>query len=237
MKQLCLVVSFLLVYGVGISQNSFANISFDGPERYTPKSQLKTKSASEFRQMKEMIRAFPSRLDYRYDYMNELYNAEDWQRLTDEAISLVEFSYGNSHNWIWDKQFDAIGENSEAFLLSTIQDYILMLYVTDDPKQYPNINKICDVVLTHSPNHRDFLTYPAMTSAAVGDYDSALPYLHKAENAHREDGTVAFLLAENYQKLNNQNMALSYYKKALRYGSDREKLLAQREIEKITDTE
>ena len=89
MKHLCLVIGLLFVIGTINAQTSFANISFDGPERYTPKTKVKT--AAEFRAMKDRIRAFPSRLDYRYDYLNELSNSEDWNRLTDEVVALVSF--------------------------------------------------------------------------------------------------------------------------------------------------
>jgi len=237
MKHLCLIFAFCMAYTIGLSQNSFANISFDGPERYVPKDQRKLKTDTEFRAMKDQIRAFPSRLDYRYNYMYELSNSENWKRLSDEVIALVDFSYDNNHNWIWDNQIDAIGSDAEAFLLNTVQDYVFMLYNTDDESNYALIEQICNAVLADQPDHRDFLTYPAMTAAAVKDYDKALTYLHKAERVHREDGTLAFLMAENYQNLNNTNLALSYFKKALRYGNEREKLLAQREIDKLESTE
>jgi len=235
MKHLCLVVGIFLAIGTINAQNSFANISFDGPERYTPNKKAKT--AVEFRAMKDRIRAFPSRLDYRYDYLNELSRSKDWKRLTDEVVALVSFSYQTKHNWLWNNQFDAIGNDAESFLLSTVQDYVLMLYMTDNEINYEYINKISDAVLDDNPNHRDFLTYPAMTNAAVGNYDKALTYLHKAENLHREDGTVAILLADNYLKLNNTNLALSYYKKAVRYGSESEIIAAKKAIEVLEDTE
>ena len=235
MKHLCLVIGLLFVIGTINAQTSFANISFDGPERYTPKTKVKT--AAEFRAMKDRIRAFPSRLDYRYDYLNELSNSEDWNRLTDEVVALVSFSYDTQHRWIWNNQFDAIGDDAEAFLLSSVQDYVLMLYMTNDVANYNLINRISDAVLEDNPGHRDFLTYPAMTSAAVGNYEKALIYLHKAENLHREDGTVAILLGDNYMQLKNTNLALSYYKKAVRYGSESEVIAAKKAIEKIEDTE
>lgn len=236
MKQLLTTTILVLFYALSYAQDSFSNISFDGPKRYVPKVEGAVPTDVEFRRMKEEIRTFPSRLDYRYVYMDQLTKAKDWRRLTTEAIALIDYSYDTNHRWKWYKQYWPSSEEAEAFLLSTIQDYVLMLYLEGEPVHYHHIRSISKAVTKHRPDHVDFLTYPAMTYTDVKDYDNAIIHLKQAELVAPDDATVNFLLAEHFEQTGDRNMSISYYSRVLKFGDERSQNQAKQRIQKL-DTE
>jgi len=223
MKILLLTISLLFGLVSITAQNSFANI---------PDSKS-TVDAPVLKDLKNKTRAYPQRLDYRYDYLNALSLDKDWNQFTNEVIKLIGQSYKTNHAWLWNQEYDAIGGDPEAFVLNTIQDYVFMLYITDDVAQYDNIRAICDIALEHVPGHIDFMTYPAMTYDAAGDYLAGMEYLQKAEQAHPSNGMVALLIAENYEKQGKINSATAYYQKAIRYGEESDVKEAMAHIERL----
>ena len=223
MKLLILTIGLFLFIGTINAQNSFANIPESQPSELINTSALKD--------LKNKTRAYPQRLDFKYEFLNGLSLNKDWNQFTNEVIKLIDQSYETNHAWLWDQAYDAIGEDAEGFILNTIQDYVFILYITDDVAQHDNIRAICDLVLEHTPGHVDFMTYPAMTYDAAGDYVAGMHYLQKAEQAHPANGMVALLMAENYEKQGKVNTAKAYYQKAIRYGeeSDAKEALAHME--------
>lgn len=230
MKYLLLTAGVFFYISSAFSQTSFSNI--EEPTEDTSIHFERTDGV-DLKVFRNKVRSFPNRLDYRYEYINELSVANEWGKFTNEVISLVNNSYSTEHNWIWAAGESPIGEDPEGFVLNTVQDFIFMLYITDDPVQHDNIRAICDMVLEYNETHVDFLTYPAMTYDAIGNYEAALEYLEKAENLHPADAKVAILLAENATKLGKLNTAMVYYQKALRHGDERDVKEARVQLAKL----
>lgn len=233
MKHFIAICALVLVYSLTYGQDSFSNIKFDGPKRYVPKTEGAVPTADEFRRMKEEIRAFPKRLDFRYVYMDQLANAEDWRRFASEAMALINHSYSTKHRWKWHKQYWPSSEEAEEFVLSTIQDYVLMLYLKGEPIHYQYIRAISETVVKYRPKHVDFLTYPAMTYTDVEDYENAFIHLKSAVVAVPNDPTVNFLMGEHYEHIGDKKNSIHYFRKVVEWGDERSKMQAAERIEKL----
>ena len=219
MNQFFLSISLVVVFlGSAIAQIDYAEVAFQ--EENANYRITKPNSPSAVKSLKNKIRSYPDRLDYRYEYLNELSLHGEWNKFTNEVINLVEYSYRSNHNWAWSPGVDAIGDDAEGFLLNTIEDYVFMLYITGEPRQFDHLRSICDVVVEFKPDHVDFLTYPAMTYDALEDYEAGTTYLRKAEELHPNNALISMLIAENYEKRSMVNAALVYYRKALRHGEE-----------------
>lgn len=233
MKPFFLSISLVLLFiGSAVAQIDYAEVAFQDTNTNYQVSKINTPSA--VKSLKNKIRSYPNRLDYRYEYLNELSLQTEWNKFTNEVINLVEYSYKSNHNWAWSSGVDAIGEDAEGFLLNTIEDYVFMLYITGEPAQFDHLRSICEVVIEFKSDHVDFLTYPAMTYDALEDYEAGIAYLQKAEVLHPNNAMVSLLIAENYENRGMINAALAYYRNAVRHGKEDESKEAVGHIERLT---
>lgn len=232
MKSLFLFIGIITTfYSSAFGQIDYAEVAFQTTKDGIHLDRNGPFDVSRFR---NKVRAFPDRLDYRFEYLNELSLGTDWNKFTLEVINMIEYSYKFDHQWRWNPDHDDIPTEGEAFLLSTVQDYVFMLYVTGAPTQYDHLRSICDVVLEYNPRHIDFMTYPAMTYHAVKDYEAAQSYLLQAEVMHPNNAHVALLIAENYEKRGMVNAALVYYQKAMRFGGEDDIVEARTQIDRLS---
>jgi len=233
MKQIVFSTSLVLLFiGESIAQIDYTQAAFQEQNYIYTKS--KSNGSSAIKSLRNKVRSYPNRLDYRFEYLNELSLQTQWNRFTSEVINLVEFSYKSEHVWSWTPGHDAIGTDAEGFLLNTLEDYVFMLYITGEPAQFDHLRSICEVVLEYNPKHVDFLTYPAMTYDAMGDHEASIGYLKKAEVLNPNNAMVSLLIAENYEKRGMVNAALAYYRKALRHGEEEDVIEAAGHIERLT---
>ena len=158
----------------------------------------------------EGIKRFPNRLDMRFGKTYILGEANYLNQLTDETVSIVEYSSTNKNAWLWTNNKPV--DNPEKYMLDAIQDYVLKLYEAGD-HQADNMILIAESVAKYYPNHIQNLTNLGIAYLIKKDYGKALEYLNKAEKIAPADEVVMMNIALVYMELSNKSKAIEYYEK------------------------
>lgn len=185
-----------------------------------------------FAKIDEGIRLYPDRLDMRFGKIYVLGELENWKEFTGEIIKTIDYSAKNNNQWTW--TLNEKKENGEDFFLSSLQDYQVQLYNTEDDNLLKYMRDIANEVLKFYPNHVESLSNVALTYLIAGEYDKALPPLLHAEKIAPEDYIVLSNIAVAYRKKGNKEQAVEYYKKVQKFGDEDAKSYAKQQIQELS---
>ena len=179
----------------------------------------------------EGIALYPNRLDMRFGKIYVLGQVEEWQQFTDEIVKAVQYSKINKNQWTWtnnEKRTDG-----EDFFLSSLQDYQLDLYNTEDDDLLPNMQTIANEILKIYPKHIESLSNLAITYLLTGQYDKGIEALLKAEKINPKDCVVLSNIAHGYKLQGDKQNAVKYYEKVVKYGDEEDIQYAKQQIEEL----
>jgi len=179
----------------------------------------------------EGIALYPNRLDMRFGKIYVLGQLEDWRRFTDEIVKTIQYSKINNNQWTWtnnEKRSDG-----KEFFLSSLQDYQLDLYHTEDDALLPNMRTIANEILKIYPEHVESLSNLAITYLLTGQYDDGIKALLKAEEINPKDYIVLNNIANGYKLQGNKQNAIKYYEKVIKYGDKNAVRLAEQQIKEL----
>lgn len=185
-----------------------------------------------FAQIDKGIALYPNRLDMRFGKVFIYGKLKRWSLFTKEIIKSIEQSAQNNNNWTWTQNQKL--KDSKNFFLSTIQDYQLQLYNTEEDKLLNNMRNIAQKVLQYYPQHIPSFSNLAVTYLLTGEYDKAINILLKAEKIAPQDDVVLSNIAQGYKLKKDNAKAVVYYKKVLRFGDSDAKKYAREQIKKLT---
>ena len=182
-------------------------------------------------QINRGIALHPNRLDMRFGKIYILGETGDYKAFTNSIIEAIEYGNKINNQWLW-KEGKPLENESESFL-SSIQGYVGTLYNTEDDALLPYMRQISETVLKYQPKHVESLSNVALTYMIVQEYDKAIPYLLKAEEAAPRDIVVLNNLAETYKRKNDVKAAKAYFEKVIKYGNKEEARDAKVRLKKL----
>lgn len=184
-----------------------------------------------FDYIEQGISIYPNRLDMRFGKIYMLGQAENYPEFAKEIVKTIDYGSSINHAWLW-KEGKPL-DDAKNFFLSSLQDYIVTIYNTEDDKLLPLMRQISEAVLKYDPTHVESLSNVALTYLITGEYDKALPYLLKAEKVAPKDIVVLNNIAEAYKRKGDKVHAKAYYEKIILHGSAEEAEDAREKIKEL----
>ncbi|MDD2984213.1 MAG: tetratricopeptide repeat protein [Crocinitomicaceae bacterium] len=184
-----------------------------------------------FDKIDEGIRLYPNRLDMRFGKIYGLGVAEDWESFTNEIVKTIQYSAINKNEWTW--TFNEKREHGEELLLSSVQNYQLTLYETENDALLPFMRTIANEILKLYPKSIESLSNLSITYLLTDDFDKAIEVLLRAEKISPKDGIVLGNIAQGYKLKGDIGMAKKYYKKMLKLDDENSVAFAKKQLEKL----
>lgn len=177
------------------------------------------------------IEKYPTRLDMYFGKIYVLGKMEKWSELTNEIIKTIEVSQKINNQWTWTHNEPL--DDAENFFLSGLQEYFIQLFNTGEDSLAGNMRRISLKELEYYPNRIESLSNLAITWMLDNEYDKALESLLNAEKLNPEDYIVLGNIAHAYWlKEDNQN-AIKYYQKVIKYGDTSSQEFAKNRIAEL----
>jgi tetratricopeptide (TPR) repeat protein len=148
-----------------------------------------------------------------------------------EILQLIPFADSIDYEWTW--TYHEEKEDAKNFFLSSLQGYQMTLYNTNDDSLLYPMREIALEILKYNPNHVESLSTYALTYIILGEYEPGIEALLKAEELAPTDIIVLNNLAQAYKRNGDTALAIVYYEKILEIGDERDKKMAQSEIDKL----
>lgn len=177
------------------------------------------------------IDKFPNRLDIRFGKCHILQQIGDYDNFTKEIIKTIDYSQVNKNNWLWTENKKQ--ENGESSLLESIQSYLKQLYDTEDDNSLLNMIQIGEATLKIYKSNVEILSTTSVALLLTKNYDKAIEYLKQAENINPKDFIVLNNIAQGYKLKGDKANAIKYYELTEKYGDERAKLQARRNINEL----
>lgn len=177
------------------------------------------------------IEKHPNRLDMRFGKIYMFGQIEDYENFTKEIIKTIDYSATNKNKWTWadSKPLD----DPKEFMLSSIQNYQLQLYNTENDDLLDNMKRIAETVLKYYPDHIESLSNLSIVYMIQKQYDNALEPLLKAEKINPKDYIVLSNIAQAYKLKGDTKNAIKYYELTLKHGDEQAKKYAQGQIDEL----
>lgn len=180
----------------------------------------------------EGIKLYPNRLDMRFGKIYALGQVKDWMQFTSEIIKTIQYSKTNNNQWTWTNNEKRSG--GKDFFLSSIQNYQLNLYNTEDDSLLPYMREIANEILKIYPEHIESLSNLSITYLLTGEYEKGIEPLLKAEKINPKDIVVLGNIAHGYKLSGNKKKAIEYYEKVIQYADSKGSIdSAKEQIEKL----
>lgn len=179
------------------------------------------------------IEKHPNRLDMRFGKIYMFGQIEDYENFTKEIIKTIDYSAKNKNKWTWadDKPLD----DPKDFMLSSIQNYQLQLYNTENDDLLHNMKRIAETVLKYYPDHIESLSNLSIVYMLQKQYDKALEPLLKAEKLNLKDYIVLSNIAQAYKLKGDTKNAIKYYELTMKHGDEQAKKYAQGQIDELKE--
>jgi tetratricopeptide (TPR) repeat protein len=177
------------------------------------------------------IKKHPNRLDMRFGKIYMFGQLEDYEKFTNEIINTINYSNENKNKWTWadSKPLD----DPKEFMLSSIQNYQLQLYNTENDNLLDNMKRIAETVLKYYPDHVESLSNISIVFMLQKQYDKALEPLLKAEKINPKDYIVLSNIAQAYKLKGDNKNAIKYYELTTKHGDEQAKKYAQGQIDEL----
>jgi tetratricopeptide (TPR) repeat protein len=177
------------------------------------------------------IKKHPNRLDMRFGKIYMFGQIEDYENFTKEIITTIDYSAINKNKWAWadSKPLD----DPKLVLLSSIQDYQVQLYNTENDSLLDNMKRIAETVLKYYPDHIESLSNLSIVYMLKKQYDKALESLLKAEKLNPKDYIVLSNIAQAYILKSDTKNAIKYYELTIKHGDEQAKKYAKEQIKEL----
>jgi len=177
------------------------------------------------------IEKHPNRLDMRFGKIYMFGQIEDYENFTKEIIKTIDYSAINQNKWTWadSKPLD----DPKEFMLSSIQNYQIQLYNTENDDLLENMKRIAEAVLKYYPDHIESLSNLSIVFMLQKQYDKALEPLLKAEKLNPKDYIVLSNIAQAYKLKGDAKNAIKYYELTIKHGDEQAKKYAQGQIDEL----
>ncbi|MFC2130691.1 tetratricopeptide repeat protein [Bacteroidota bacterium] len=177
------------------------------------------------------IEKFPSRLDMRFGKIYVLGQNMKWEEFTQEIIKTINYSDKIKNEWSWtnNKPID----EPINFFLSSLQDYVMQIYNTEDDSLLSDMRLISEKILEFHPEHIESLTNISITYLLTGEIDKGLEALLKAEKINPKDFIVLNNIAHGYKLKGNKQKAIEYYEKTIEFGDEQAIIQAKQKIKEL----
>lgn len=174
------------------------------------------------------IKKYPNRLDMRFGKIYMFGQIEDYENFTTQIIETIDYSVVNKNKWTWadSKPLD----NPKEFMLSSIQNYQIQLYNTENDDLLDNMKRIAETVLKYYPDHIESLSNLSIAFMLQKHYDKALEPLLKAEKLNPKDYIVLSNIAQAYKLKGDTKNAIKYYELTIKHGDEQARKYAQEQI-------
>ncbi|MFL9842798.1 tetratricopeptide repeat protein [Flavobacterium rhizosphaerae] len=177
------------------------------------------------------IDKFPERLDMRFGEVYFLGKLEEYEKFTGSIIKTIDYSATIKNAWLWKGNQPL--DDAKAFMLGSVQDYVVQLYNTGQDALFDNIRRIAEAVLKHYPDHVESLSNLSIAYMMQNKTDKALEALLKAEKLAPEDTIVLGNIAHAYKLKKDKANAVKYYNLVKKYGDEDEKAFAEEKIKNL----
>ncbi len=181
----------------------------------------------------EGIKLFPNRLDMRFGKVYAYGEVKNWELFTSTIIETINLSAENKNNWLWTQNEKV--DQGEDVLLSSIQDYQIQLYNTEDDRLLSNMREIALAILKYYPRHIESLTNVGITYVLEGELIKSLEYFHQAEKINPKDYIVLSNIAYAYKEIKDEKKAIQYYEKVVKYGDEPSKKYAKEQLKLLQE--
>lgn len=177
------------------------------------------------------IEKHPNRLDMRFGKIYMFGQIEDYENFTKQIIKTIDYSAVNKNKWTWadSKPLD----DPKEFMLSSIQNYQIQLYNTENDNLLDNMKRIAETVLKYYPDHIESLSNLSIVFMLQKQYDKALEPLLKAEKLNPKDYIVLSNIAQAYKLKGDTKNAIKYYELTMKHGDEQAKKYAQGQIDEL----
>lgn len=177
------------------------------------------------------IKHHPNRLDMRFGKIYMFGEIEDYEKFTREIINTIIYSNENHNKWNWADNKPL--EDPKNFMLSSIQEYQVQLYNTEQEDLLNNMKRIAETVLKYYPDHIESLSNLSIVFMLQEQYDKAIEHLLRAEKLNPKDYIVLGNIAQAYKLKGDKNNAIKYYELTSKHGDKQAKKYSQEQIEPL----
>lgn len=177
------------------------------------------------------IKNHPNRLDMRFGKIYIYSQIEDYEKFTADIIKTIDYSNENKNKWIWSDSQPL--DDPKEYMLSTIQNYQLLIYNTENDILLNNMKRIAETVLKYYPDHVESLSNISIVFMIQKQYDKALEPLLKAEKINPKDYIVLNNIAQTYKLKGDNKNAIKYYELTIKHGNEEAKKYAQEQIDEF----
>lgn len=164
----------------------------------------------------EGIRRFPNRLDMRFGKIYVLKKVGRYNEFTQEVIKTINHSDLIKNQWTWAE--NKAVPDAKKFFLSSIQNYVLDLYDTENDDLLDNMKLISESVLRYNPAHVESYSNIAVVFLHKKDAEKALKYLLIAQQMSPKDSIILSNIAKAYVMKNDKLNAIKYYELVKQHG-------------------
>ena len=179
----------------------------------------------------EGIRRFPNRLDMRFGKIYVLKKVGRYDEFTQEVIKAINHSDINKNQWTWAENKTV--PDAKKFFLSSVQDYVLDLYDTENDDLLDNMKSISETVLRFYPAHIESYSNIAVVFLHKKDPDKALKYLLIALQMNSKDTVILSNTAKAYVMKNDKTNAIKYYEMVKEHGDSETQEFANQQINEL----
>lgn len=177
------------------------------------------------------IKKHPNRLDMRFGKIYMFEQLEDYENFTTEIIKTIDYSNENKNKWTWSDSKPL--DDPKNFMLSSIQNYQLQLYNTENDDLLDNMKRIAETVLKYYPDHVESLSNISIVFMLQKQYEKALEPLLKADKINPKDYIVLSNIAQAYKLKGDNKNAIKYYELTIKHGDEQAKKYAQGQIDEL----
>lgn len=177
------------------------------------------------------ILLFPNRLDMRFGKIYVLKKVGRYNEFTQEVIKAINHSDVIKNQWTWADNKPV--PNAKNYFLSSIQNYVLDLYDTQNDDLLDNMKMISETVLRYYPAHVESYSNIAVVFLHKKDPDKALKYLLIAEQMNSKDTIILSNIAKAYVMKGDKPNAIKYYELVKKYGDSDMQNFANEQITEL----